>query len=59
MKIVRRIIAVFGLILVIFSISYLVYTAKEVDFDKISLETEITEAYSESVMIEEETLIGG
>ena len=49
----------FGLILVIFAISYLVYTAKEVDFDKISLETEITEAYSESVMIEEETLIGG
>lgn len=59
MKIVRRIIAVFGLILVIFAISYLVYTAKEVDFDKISLETEITEASSESVMIEEETLIGG
>ena len=59
MKIVRRIIAVFGLILVIFAISYLVYTAKEVDFDKISLESEIAEASSESVMIEEETLIGG
>ena len=41
MKTVKRIIAVLGLILFIFVISYLVYTAKEVDFDAIPPETEI------------------
>ena len=43
MKTVKRIIAVFGLILFIFAISYLVYTAKQVDFDSIVVETEQTE----------------
>ena len=41
MKTVKRIIAVFGLIFFLFAISYLVYTAKEVDFDAIPPETEI------------------
>ena len=40
MKTVKRIIAVFGLIFFLFAISYLVYTAKEVDFDSIVIETE-------------------
>lgn len=43
MKTVKRIIAVLGLILFIFVISYLVYTAKEVDFDAIPPETEIVQ----------------
>ena len=43
MKTVKRIIAVFGLILFILAISYLVYTAKQVDFDSIVVETEQTE----------------
>ena len=37
MKTVKRIIAVFGLIFFLFAISYLVYTAKEVDFDSINI----------------------
>lgn len=41
MKTVKRIIVVLGLIFVLFAISYLVYTSKEVDFDAIPLETEI------------------
>ena len=43
MKTAKRIIAVLGLILFIFAISYLVYTAKQVDFDSIVVETEQTE----------------
>ena len=35
MKTVKRILAVFGLIFFLFAISYLVYTAKEVDFDEV------------------------
>ena len=34
MKTVKRILAVFGLIFFLFAISYLVYTAKEVDFEQ-------------------------
>ena len=56
MKTVKRIIAVLGLILFIFAISYLVYTAKQVDFDSIVVDTEqtevtepITDAVTESV----------
>ena len=43
MKTAKRIIAGLGRILFIFAISYLVYTAKQVDFDSIVVETEQTE----------------
>jgi hypothetical protein len=64
MKTVKRIIAVLGLILFIFAISYLVYTAKEVDFDAIPPETEIeqteiTEHPLDAVTEEVESTTGG
>ena len=64
MKTVKRIIAVLGLILFIFVISYLVYTAKEVDFDAIPPETEIeqtevTEPPTEVITEEVESGTGG
>ena len=64
MKTVKRIIAVLGLILFIFVISYLVYTAKEVDFDAIPPETEIdqteiTEQPIDAVTEEVESGTGG
>ena len=64
MKTVKRIIAVLGLILFIFAISYLVYTAKEVDFDAIPPETEIeqtevTEPPTDVITEEVESGTGG
>lgn len=64
MKTVKRIIAVLGLILFIFVISYLVYTAKEVDFDAIASETEIeqtevTEPPTDAITEEVESSTGG
>ena len=64
MKTVKRIIAVFGLIFFLFAISYLVYTAKEVDFDAIPPETEIeqteiTEQPLDAVTEEVESGTGG
>ena len=64
MKTVKRIIAVLGLILFIFAISYLVYTAKEVDFDAIPPETEIeqteeTEQPTDVITEEVESGTGG
>ena len=64
MKTVKRIIAVLGLILFIFVISYLVYTAKEVDFDAIPPETEIeqtevTEPPTDVITEEVESGTGG
>ena len=64
MKTVKRIIAVLGLILFIFVISYLVYTAKEVDFDAIPPEieieqTEVTEPITDAVTESVESDTGG
>lgn len=64
MKTVKRIIAVLGIILFIFVISYLVYTAKEVDFDAIPPETEIeqtevTEPPTDVITEEVESGTGG
>ena len=64
MKTVKRIIAVFGLIFFLFAISYLVYTAQEVDFDAIPPETEIeqteiTEQPIDAVTEEVESTTGG
>ena len=64
MKTVKRIIAVLGLILFIFAISYFVYTAKEVDFDAIPPEpeieqTEVTEPPTDAITEEVERGTGG
>ena len=64
MKTVKRIIAVFGLILFIFAISYLSYTAKKVDFDSIVVETEteqteVTETSTDAVTELVESDMGG
>ena len=62
MKTVKRIIAVFGLIFFLFAISYLVYTAKEVDFDSIVIETEqteVTETPHEAYTDDVESTTGG
>jgi hypothetical protein len=64
MKTVKRIIAVLGLIFVLFAISYLVYTAKEVDFDAIPPETEmeqteVTEPPTDAITEEVESGRGG
>jgi hypothetical protein len=55
---------VFGLIFFLFAISYLVYTAKDVDFDAIPPETEIeqteiTEQPIDAVTEEVESTTGG